>query len=233
MEDLSETILKLNKKYEMNNCNGYMHDNDCNFDIYLGNYPILLSAPHAVKQMRNMLTKKSDILTGAITEYLCYRENVFGIIRSYNLKDDPNYENKGYGLLYKQAILSLIQEYNILYLIDIHGCSDYFSFDIDIGTNDGKNVLYYDEMISVIYKELSSLGEIGINVKFKASRDTNICKYIHDNAKISCYQLEISHKLRVDKTNRLLCALINMLESMKQKIILEERKKDKQLKLSL
>lgn len=45
-------IKKLNEKYRENNCNG-IPSNIFNFEILQGNVPILLSAPHAVRQTRN------------------------------------------------------------------------------------------------------------------------------------------------------------------------------------
>jgi len=52
-------------------------------------------------------------MTGAIVEYLCLKTEVNGIIRTYNLGDDPNFENEGYGLKYKNAMLNRIKEKQI------------------------------------------------------------------------------------------------------------------------
>lgn len=66
-----------------------------NFKIIKGDMPILLSAPHAVKQIREGKIKEEDRLTGAIVEYLCIKTGTNGIVRTYNHNDDPNYENTG------------------------------------------------------------------------------------------------------------------------------------------
>jgi len=106
-----------------------------NYKFIRGNILILLSAPHAVNQGRNGKIKVADANTGGITEYLCNTSNCYGIIRSYNKLDDPNKDDFGFGLSYKQKILSAIREYNIKLVLDIHGCNNSHDFDFCIGTN--------------------------------------------------------------------------------------------------
>ncbi len=113
---------------------------------------ILLSAPHAVKKVRNEVTKGEDRLTGGIVEYLCEVFQVFGIVRTGNLRDDPSYYN---GSDYKEAILEVIKEYGIVYLFDIHGCTNDHGFDIGIGTFYGKNISHEIKEVEHIKNVLS------------------------------------------------------------------------------
>lgn len=209
-DEVLEKIRNLNKKYEANDSNGLMIG-DYNFLIIEGRIPILLSAPHAVRSVRDRIIKPSDIYTGSIVEYLCLKLNTFGIIRSCNMGDDPNYDMNGYGLAYKKAICYLVERYGIICLIDIHGCGDLYSFDIDIGINNSKNINYYDSLLYLIYKTLSEIGKVTIDAKFKASNMTNISRYVHEVTKVSCYQLEISKELRTKKTKLLLETLEKMI----------------------
>lgn len=87
-------IFDLNEKYEANNCNGIVGTGN-NYRIIPGKFPILLSAPHAVNQYRSGELKFADRFTGAIVELLCRLTGAYGIIRTFNLQDDPNSENAG------------------------------------------------------------------------------------------------------------------------------------------
>ena len=208
-------IIKLNEKYRANNCNG-ISSTGINFKIIDGNLPILLSAPHAVRQNRNSQIKGADTLTGPIVEFLCKRTGANGIIRTSNLQDDPNFENVGYGLEYKNAILKLAKEKNIVCMLDIHGCSNNQSFDIDIGTNNGINTHHINSYLSTIYEKLASIGHTTIDHTFTASQDTTICNYISSKADISCFQIELATSLRKDSTN--LLRLLDCFEIMINKL---------------
>lgn len=60
-------VYQLNKKYEQNDSNG-INTGINNYQIILGNVPILFSASHAVKQYRNEAVKAADGMTGGLVE---------------------------------------------------------------------------------------------------------------------------------------------------------------------
>ena len=80
-----------------------------------------------------------------------------------------------YGLEYKNAILNLVHKKGIAIIFDIHGCSNKYPYDIDIGTNNGININKENNILQAICELLSPLGKIGIDENFKASQDTTIC----------------------------------------------------------
>lgn len=215
-DEILNEIIDIDKTYEQNNCNG-IKIGECNYKIIEGNIPILLSAPHSVKQIRNNKEKSEEKLTGAIVEYICKKTNAYGIIRTYNALDDPNYQNEGTGLKYKNAIIDLIKTNNIRYLIDIHGCRDIYDFDIDIGTNDGKNIGMGKEELRFIQEQLSNIGIITIDNTFKASNDVTISNYIHSKLGIPCFQLELSQRVRYSEIKKLLDALEIIINREKNK----------------
>lgn len=187
-----------------------------NFKIIKGDMPILLSAPHAVKQIREGKIKSEDGLTGAIVEYLCIKTGTNGIVRTYNHNDDPNYENTGKALKYKETILNCIIEKNITILLDIHGCKDIHGFDIELGTNYGENINQDERILEILKTEFSKIGTVVIDEKFKASRTTTVSNFINKNSNIPCVQIEISKKFRRENEN--LIKLINTLESVIYKL---------------
>lgn len=187
-----------------------------NFKIIEGTTSILLSAPHAVKQYREGRIKEEDKLTGAIVEYLCMRTGANGIIRTWNFNDDPNYENIGQSLKYKQCILNLIKEKNIKYLIDIHGCTDQHGFDIELGTNNGENINQNTDYLEILKSEFSKIGKVAIDEKFKAKRNTIVSNFTNKNSGIPCVQIEISRKFRRDDNN--LIELLHIFENLIRKL---------------
>lgn len=211
MENTIDEILLLNEKYEANNYNGKkIEDLNSNYIFIEGEVPILLSAPHAVKQARLGEIKTQDGNTGGITEYLCKMCNCYGIIRNHNELDDPNVDNAGLGLKYKEKMLSIIKQNNIKSVLDIHGCNNSHNFDFCIGTNDGKNLNGKTKVLDIINTELSSIGKVVIDDTFKASKEGNISKYVCESAKVPSIQLEISTKFRTESSY--LKQLINSLQ---------------------
>ncbi len=197
--DIVTKVENLNKKYKLNNSNGLSNISSINYILIYGNIPILLSAPHAVKQIRNGEEKAEDANTGGITEYLCNTCKSYGIIRNYNKLDDPNNDNFGFGLEYKNKILDFIKENNIKLVLDIHGCNNSHNFDFCLGTNNRKNLNGQYEILNILSSDLSTIGKVAIDEYFKASLDGNISKYISANSNIPSIQIEISNKYRKDE----------------------------------
>lgn len=191
--DLKE-VIELGERYLANDANGIECDGD-NFMIIDGCVPVLLSAPHAVKQFRSGSEKVDDRSTGPIVEMVCKRSGAYGIIRTFNRMDDPNFDDSGYGLRYKDAIVELIKEKGIVCVIDVHACSDEHGFDVDIGTNDGENI-NCSAFLDIIKDEFEKIGTTEVNNLFKAARNTTVCNYVHRMSGVSCFQVEISARLR-------------------------------------
>ena len=211
--NIKDEIFRLNEKYEENDFNGIYHGIN-NLKVIAGNLPILFSAPHSVKTVRDGLFKRSDGLTGGIVEYLAYYDNVFGITRLHNMLDDPNYYNLGNSFLYKKIIIDLVSEYDIKYLFDIHGCSNEHNFDISLGTNNGMNA--DDETIKLVLDKLKVFEKIAVDEKFKASKGDNISRYIHERMGIPCIQIEISEDVRFNKTELLIKSFETLIDEIKE-----------------
>ena len=114
----------------------------------------------------------------------------YGIIRTYNLKDDPNSQNTENGLRYKEALLKLIRENRIECMMDIHGFSKECGSDIDIGINNGLNINGREDLLQTIREELAGLGNITVDKKYKASFSTNVSRYISEKEKnVDCFQV--------------------------------------------
>ena len=99
-----------------------------------GQVPILLSAPHAVKQIRNGNIKDHEFYTGAIVECLAKQIGCSCITKQYLIEnaanDDPNTDNAYCS--YKTAINQFLQDHNIRLFVDIHGLSSNRDSIVDI-----------------------------------------------------------------------------------------------------
>ncbi len=214
-------LIKMNEKYKANNCNGLNQGGE-NFNIIYGNSPILLSAPHAVRQSRDGQIKKADTMTGVIVEDLCRRTKTNGIIRTFNLMDDPNNENSGYGLKYKKGILDIIKQRNIVCMLDIHGCGKEYGFDIDIGTDNGNNIKGANNLLNIINMGLIKCGKVEIDKIFSATDNKIISNYINRKTNVACFQIEISSAIRKD-INRLM-QLLDAFEEIIKNLDIEIQK---------
>ena len=191
-----DKIILLDQEYTANQNNGEKITGS-NFRIINGNIPVLLSAPHSVKTVRENRLKSSDILTGGIVEYICQQCNAFGITRIFNNNDDPNYYNTGTSLEYKNAVTDLINSNNIRFMLDIHGCSDEHKFEIEIGTNHGTN-LNNPNTSKIICNALSKIALVSEDTLFSAPSPANISNYVHAHTNIDCIQIEICRGIRTD-----------------------------------
>lgn len=125
----------LNYHFMLNNRNGAQIDNK-NYVLKKGEIPILLSAPHAVRQYREGQVKIADYLTGPLAMYLAQKCNCSYMARVCNDNDDPNYplgvtlENVDNEYL---AILrGFLQESHQLLMVDLHGCSNAWPHDLSM-----------------------------------------------------------------------------------------------------
>lgn len=220
-ENLKEQIIKYNNEI-FNNENERKLKKEKSFKIIKGNIPIIFSAPHCVEHLRNGKIRSAEGETGAIVQILAEKTNCYAIYKTYNNNDDANYDIEGN--TYKAELADTIKKYNIKLLIDIHGAKDEHDFNIEIGTDDSKNIndQYIVDSLKNCFKnyEITNIAE---NIVFKANSIRTISKYIHEKADISCIQLEISGRYRyiknIEGLNKLINSLIDFVYDIKEKIV--------------
>lgn len=173
--------------------NNYSGNANKDFVIKNGKYPILISAPHTIKHT-NLLGKEKlpEYYTGSLAKYLSLFTNVFLIYKTGNKsKSDSD-------IIYRKAIRNIIEENHIELFIELHGCKDTYGFDIEIGTDNGKNTNRHqniDLLLSNFFK-LNNINNIEINKKFKASKDYTNSKWVNKQFNVSSLQIEISYQYR-------------------------------------
>lgn len=188
-------VLALDQKYQANDYNG-TPTQECNYQVITGRVPILFSAPHTVKQMRDGEMKERDGITGGITEYLCQFFGAFGVIRTWNDADDPNYAQDKVSERYRQQIIKLVKDNDIKWVFDVHGILGKYGIDIDLGVNEGRNVACDLNMIKKMVSLWPQELVVKIDEPFQALSPWTVSNYVHRMTGANCVQMELSTKVR-------------------------------------
>ena len=195
----------MNFKDEINKLEKSIIEED--FLIVKGKVPILFSAPHTMKQLKEDGTYKlNEPYTKAISLYLNKHCNTFSIIKSKDTGTDSNKDNYD---KYTIDMRRLIKDNNIKLVIDLHGSSKERNFDIEFGTLNNLSVNY-----STIKELEEAFTENGINnIKYNDPfKGGAITKGLYSIDDIDIIQLEINGKYRDLNNIELLERLIKSLE---------------------
>ena len=186
-------LRNLNYQFLVNNKNG-LKINEKNYIYKKGEIPILLSAPHAVKQCRESQTKLSDYLTGALAIYLADMCNCSYFVRVFNDNSDPNYP-LGITLQniednYLIALREFIQKHKHFLIIDLHGCTDNKLYDSSIWSN---NYDTCEEKIIKIFQNnfINSNLTIDNGSEYLGGQVTRQCSLI-----TNAFQIEVKRSIR-------------------------------------
>lgn len=146
---MKEEIFGLEKDFANNEYYGTNVWTEEKYRVLSGNTPIILSAPHAVNQLRGDDVRDAEKYTGSIVRYLSGATSSYAIFQLFTHSDPNNDESN----LYRNAIINLINSYNIKLLLDIHSSTFKDDTDIDIVTNRRETLCGNDQLIDKI-KEL-------------------------------------------------------------------------------
>lgn len=181
------------------------------FWVTLGNLPILVSAPHAVRHYRQKKIKMSDQFTGSIAYLLNQLTGCHAIAATKLYGGDPNVDNP---CIYKEKIVEICGREEVKFVLDLHGAAREREFDVDFGTNGGKTLLVKTRMLELIESNFQAYGLSRISHDyFAASGPNTMANYIARELGIPALQIEINKQFRVPAQNpqgfhRLLGALV-------------------------
>ena len=166
---------------------------DCPFIFRSGNIPVLISAPHAYRHIRNGRIKNAETGAGAIALFLNEHKNTHCMVKTAENEDDPNYNEKS---PYKNALLDYIRANSIRYVLDIHELKPGRETEINPLINGGILIDGYEKLYNII-------KEIFLKNKFKVTEDfpfsgknpNGIAAFLRKNTEIFVLQLEINCRL--------------------------------------
>ena len=186
-----EYIISQEEEFAMNE---YMGSGIEDYKYKEGTIPILISAPHTVKQWRNNEYKSADTYTGALVKTLNETTGAH-IIYKTTTNGDENYTTEETD--YRKKIKDIVESNNIRVVLDLHGMTLEKESDIDIGTGNTYNInlLNQDYIYSSIINSLNSLNHT-TNKYFIGGGPYTISTYVSQKIGIPSVQIEINRKFR-------------------------------------
>lgn len=174
--------------------NSYFGNSSRDYKYKKGSIPILISAPHTVKQLRNEKYKKADIYTGALIKTL-HEATDAHVIYKTSTKGDENYTTKE--TKYRKKVKDIVEKNDIKFIIDLHGMTSDKDSDIDIGTGSEKNVniLGQKGILSVVKKSLRGTNYT-VNKYFAGGGSNTMSTYCSQKLGVPTLQFEVNGKFR-------------------------------------
>lgn len=194
---LAEKISSLELPFSANNFMGL--ENNPPHLILSGSIPIMISAPHAVTQLRNGNLKPSDAFTGAFSMGLHETLGCHTIIKSKYDGTDPNSQS---GQAYRDALSSHIKLHDVRFVLDLHCMNPHRNVDIILGTNFYKNLQGHKHWVDIFLSSMHYYGitSIGIDQDLTASARFNVSRTIAESHGIPCLQVEMNlHSIHPEK----------------------------------
>ncbi|MCC5911640.1 MAG: hypothetical protein JJT76_14540 [Clostridiaceae bacterium] len=184
---LIKNVFELEQQFAFNNYLG--KDEGSNFKYRKGNIPIIISAPHAVKQIRNGKIKNPEIFTGSLALLLGDITDCHVIYRTFTGNGDSN---KDMPCEYKNFLLEKIKEYNLFCLIDLHGLNKKRDLMIDVGTLNGISITENIKNIIINSFKEHAVFDVRFDHIFNADRTGTVVRTAWYGVGISSFQLEIN-----------------------------------------
>ena len=160
------------------------------FEVIEGSIPVIITAPHATRPLRNGKRRFSDGGgTAALALSLGEITGAYVIYTTYEGPSDPNYYHSND---FKKALLTLINDVKPEYILDLHGSHPYRSYDIDLGTMAGDSLLGDDKLLFDLIKYLNKEGIASISYnRFAAAKNETITKFAFEQG-VPAIQMEIN-----------------------------------------
>lgn len=187
------------------------------FCILVGKLPVLVSAPHSVRHYRQKKIKMSDQFTGSIVYLLNKLAGCHSIAATKLYGGDPNVDDP---CIYKEKISNFCAVQKVKLVLDIHGSAREREFDVDFGTNNGKNLLNKVKIVDTLENNFKGFGLSKTSYDyFAASGPNTIANFVARELGIPAVQLEINKHYRVPAQNpqgfhRLMGALVKSINDL-------------------
>jgi hypothetical protein len=160
------------------------------FEVLEGPAPIIVTAPHATKSVRNgKLRSFADTGTGSLAFVLHQLTGATVIMNTHASPSDPNYYDDND---FKKKLQGLVETEHPLMVLDLHVSDFRRPYDIDLGTMGGASLLGREDLLANLVGHLNAegLGNVSLN-RFAASDHQTITKFVSGLGK-PAIQLEIN-----------------------------------------
>ena len=157
---MKEEIIALEKDFKNNEYFGTNVWTEEKYRVLSGNYPVLISAPHSVNQLRGDNVRDAEKYTGALARYLSNACGTYSIFQIFTHADPNNDEEHNY----KNAVANLLETYNIKLMLDIHSSTFKDDTDIDIVTNMRESLCGQNAIIEK-FKIIANMNGVTVDEK--------------------------------------------------------------------
>jgi len=189
-------ILKEIREIEFNQID-YNKESYDYFEVAEGNIPILLSAPHGAKHLRDGKWKEEDEYTAAIAIKLGEMTGAHVIYVKNKTREDSNQLEK---TKYKEKIKEIVEDYGIKFLADIHGADKDKPFNVCVGTRydeqQESSCPSYKHIIESVFKGFQD-GQIFNRPGFRSREEGTVTSFANLVCGIEAAQFEINTKYRI------------------------------------
>jgi hypothetical protein len=162
-----------------------------------GSIPILISAPHGAKHFRRRENcwKGEDEYTSSLAIKLGQLTGAYVIYVKNKTREDPNNDPTSE---YKTTVSRAVRNYNIKFLLDLHGSDEGRPFKVDIGIiseeTKKSSCPTFKETIREVFSDFE--GRI-FNKKFSANDTCTVTFFARNELGIEAAQVEINGKYRI------------------------------------
>ena len=181
------------------------------YHLHKGSIPVLLSASHSTYHMRNGKWKFSEAFSAGFAQLVAEQTGAFAFYPRFAQADDPNFSAES---PYKDALKQIIQQHNIRFVLDIHGCLNRHGIGLALGTINGRSCPMVEPTLNAVLieqgwqrlqpVEVAQLNKLHpyhfvINLpKFAGGvRQHTVTRFVSETLGVEAAQLEICSTMRV------------------------------------
>jgi hypothetical protein len=174
----------------------YQKERDDYFEYKKGKIPILISAPHGARHLRDGCWKEEDEYTAGIAIKLAEMTDAHVIYVKNATKEDSNHDLE---TRFKDKIREIVKDHGIKFIADIHGANSNRPFKVSVGIiNDEKEKCSCPSFKYIIQETFKILQEDIFNLcNFSASKSGTITSFAKNILNIEAAQFEINSKFRI------------------------------------
>lgn len=163
------------------------------FKVVPGNIPVIITAPHATRPLRNGNRRFADGGgTAALALSVAELTGAYVIYTTGEGPSDPNYYDDN---AFKRELARLIEEIQPRYILDIHGSHPYRPYDIDLGTMNGESLLGQDALRQGLLQSLRHEGIVNISSNYFAGAKNQTITKFSASLGVPAIQVEVNTNL--------------------------------------
>ena len=174
----------------------YNKESEDYYEYSEGKIPILISAPHGARHLRDGSWKEEDEYTAGIAIKLAEMTAAHVIYVKNATKEDSNHDIE---TKYKDRIREIVKEHGIKFIADIHGANSNRPFKVSIGIiNNNNENCSCPSFKDIIQDSLKTFQKNPFNLcHFSASKPGTITSFARKALDIEAAQFEINAKYRI------------------------------------